>query len=116
MTYHLAAAALATTHLLFILFVVLGGLLVLRWPPVAWVHVPAAVWGVLIELFGWWCPLTKWENHFLRLAGDAGYDAGFVEHYLLPLIYPAGLTRGIEIAIGLFVLIVNVILYVRAFR
>ena len=116
MTYQVAAGAIALLHLLFILFVLFGGLLVLRWPKVAWVHVPAAVWGVLIEFFGWWCPLTKWENYFLREAGLAGYGGGFVAHYIMPLIYPPGLTRGMEIAIGALVLIVNVTVYVRAFR
>ena len=116
MSYLLAATATASLHLLFILFVLFGGLLLLKWPKVAWVHVPAAAWGVLIELFGWWCPLTKWENHFLREAGRAGYDGGFVAHTILPVIYPSGLTRGMEIAIGVVVLVVNVTVYVRAFR
>ena len=116
MTYQAAAGAIVLLHLGFILFVLFGGFVVLRWPKVAWVHLPAAVWGVLIELFHWWCPLTKWENHFLRLAGKAGYDGGFVAHYIMPIIYPPGLTRGIEIAIGIFVLIINVTLYMKAFR
>jgi hypothetical protein len=116
MHYQAAAAAIAGLHLAFILFVFLGGLLVLRWPKLAWVHVPAATWGMLIEFFGWWCPLTKWENHFLRLAGQAGYDGGFVAHYIMPIIYPPGLTRGMEIAIGLLVLIINVSVYVKVLR
>lgn len=116
MTYNLAATTIALIHLAFILFVLLGGLLVLRWPRMAWVHVPAAVWGVLIEFFGWWCPLTRWENYFLVQAGRAGYGGGFVAHYIMPVIYPPGLTRGMEIAIGVLVLIVNVSIYVRAFR
>jgi hypothetical protein len=116
MLYQSAATAIALLHLAFIVFVLLGGLLVLRWPKVAWVHLPAAVWGVLIEFFGWWCPLTKWENHFLRLAGRAGYDGGFVAHYIMPIIYPAGLTRGMEIAIGALVLIINVSVYMKVFR
>lgn len=116
MTFNLAATTIALIHLAFILFVLLGGLLVLRWPKLAWVHVPAAVWGVLIEFFGWWCPLTRWENYFLVQAGRAGYGGGFVAHYIMPVIYPPGLTRGMEIAIGVLVLIVNVSIYVRAFR
>ncbi|HEX2060440.1 MAG TPA: DUF2784 domain-containing protein [Thermoanaerobaculia bacterium] len=116
MTYSIAATAIALLHLAFILFVLLGGLLVLRWPKLAWVHVPAAVWGVLIEFFGWWCPLTKWENHLLRAAGRAGYDTGFVAHYIMPIIYPPGLTRGMEIAIGVVVLIINASVYVKVFR
>jgi hypothetical protein len=116
MTSNLAATALAALHLLFIAFVLLGAFLVLRWPKLMWVHIPAAVWGVLIEFGGWWCPLTKWENHFLRAAGKAGYETGFVAHYIMPIIYPPGLTRGMEIAIGIIVLVVNVAVYVRVFR
>lgn len=116
MAYKLAATALALFHGAFILFVVLGALLVLKWPKVAWLHVPAAVWGVLIEFAGWYCPLTRWENLMLRRAGEAGYSDGFVAHYIFALIYPSGLTRGIEIAIGVVVLVVNLGVYVRGFR
>lgn len=116
MTYQVAATGIALLHFAFILFVFLGGLLVLRWPKLAWVHAPAAVWGVLIEFFGWWCPLTKWENYFLQQAGRAGYDTGFVAHYIMPIIYPPGLTRGMEIAIGVIALVINVSVYVRLFR
>ena len=116
MFWQFAAVALALLHLGFILFVLFGGFLVLRWPRVAWVHLPAAVWGVLIEFAGLWCPLTRWENECLRRAGREGYSTGFVEHYILPLVYPAGLTRELEIAIGVLVLIVNAGVYVRVFR
>lgn len=116
MLWNAAAAAVALVHLAFIVFVVAGGLLVLRWPRLAWVHVPAAVWGVMIELFGWWCPLTRWENELLARAGREGYSGGFVAHYLMPLIYPPGLTRGMEIAIGVLVLVVNAAIYVRVVR
>lgn len=116
MSYQAAATAIALLHLAFIVFVLLGGLLVLRWPKLAWVHLPAAAWGMLIEFFGWWCPLTKWENYFLREAGRAGYSGGFVAHYIMPVIYPPGLTRGMEIAIGVLVLVINVSIYVRVFR
>src|SRR5687767_4245856 len=116
MSYQLAATAIALLHLLFILFVLFGAFLVLRWPRLMWVHLPAAVWGVMIEFFGWWCPLTKWENYFLRAAGRAGYSGGFVGHYIMPIIYPPGLTRELEIAIGLFVLVLNAAIYVRVFR
>ena len=116
MSSHILATAIALLHLLFIGFVLFGGFLVLKWPRLMWLHVPAAVWGVLIEFAGWWCPLTKWENHFLEQAGRAGYTGGFVGHYIMPVIYPAGLTRGLEIAIGLFVLVLNLGIYVRVFR
>lgn len=116
MLYRVLATATAIVHFAFILFVVLGGIIVLRWPRVAWVHVPAAVWGALIEFAGWYCPLTHLENYFLRKAGGAGYTEGFVAHYLFAIIYPSGLTRGFEIAIGLFVVVVNVTMYVRLIR
>lgn len=106
-----AAIAIALVHLAFIIFVVAGGFLVLRWPALMWLHLPAAIWGVLIEFGGWYCPLTTWENAALRRAGRAGYDNGFVEHYLFSIIYPQGLTRGIQIAIGIAVLVVNVWVY-----
>ena len=116
MSASLAATTIALIHLGFILFVLFGAFLVLRWPKLMWVHLPAAVWGVMIEFAGWWCPLTRWENHFLRAAGRAGYDNGFVAHYIMPIIYPPGLTRGLEIAIGVFVLVLNAAVYVRVFR
>lgn len=116
MPYRIAATAVAIVHGAFILFVVLGGLFVLRWPRMAWLHVPAAVWGALIEFAGWYCPLTRLENFLLRRAGRAGYDEGFVAHYLFAVIYPHGLTRGMEFAIGVFVVAVNLTVYVRIFR
>jgi len=113
MIWQTLATAVAVLHFLFILFVIFGAIAVLRWPRVAWIHLPAAVWGAMIEFGGWWCPLTKWENYFLREAGRAGYDGGFVAHYLLAIIYPGGLTRGMEVAIGAFVVVLNAALYAR---
>ncbi|MCY1355130.1 hypothetical protein D9M69_415370 [compost metagenome] len=98
-------------HGLFILFVVAGGLLVLRWPRLAWLHLPAAAWGVLVELCRWLCPLTPLENYLRRAAGEAGYAGGFVERYLIPLIYPAGLTPRIQLWLGVAVLLINVLVY-----
>ncbi|MEK6375009.1 MAG: DUF2784 domain-containing protein [Acidobacteriota bacterium] len=116
MLYRIAADAVALLHLGFILFVVLGGLLVLRRPALKWLHLPAALWGVLIEFGGWICPLTRYENLFRARAGVAGYGGGFVEHYVVSLIYPAGLTRGLELVLGAAVLIINIVVYVRVFR
>ena len=114
---HIAAAyAIAILHVLFMLFVIFGGLLVWKWPRMMWIHLPAATWGMLVEMAGWYCPLTRWENHFLRAAGRAGYDGGFLNHYVMPLIYPPGLTRGMEIVLGLLVLAINLGVYVRVFR
>jgi len=103
-------------HGLFILFVVAGGLLVLRWPRVAWLHLPAAAWGVLIEWSGWICPLTPLENTLRQAAGQAGYSGGFVERYLLPLIYPAGLTPAVQLWLGAVVLALNVAVYALWWR
>lgn len=114
MIYSLLANAMAFMHLAFIVFVVTGGFAVLRWPRLAWVHLPMATWGVVIEFCHWTCPLTSLENRFLRLAGKAGYDGGFLAHYIFAIIYPAGLTRWMEIAIGLFVLVLNAGLYAKA--
>jgi hypothetical protein len=114
--YRSAAISVALLHLGFILFVVFGGLLVLRWPKLMWLHVPAAVWGAAIEFGSWVCPLTRWENYFLRKAGQAGYAEGFLQHYLFAIIYPSGLTRGMEIAIGVFVIAVNLFVYARLLR
>jgi hypothetical protein len=105
------ADLVVVVHALFIVFVVAGGLLLCRWPRVAWLHLPAAAWGVLIEWFGWTCPLTPLENLLRRAAGQAGYGGGFVERYLLPLIYPVGLTPRVQLWLGLGVLAINVALY-----
>lgn len=111
MVYRLLADGVLILHLMFILFVVLGGLLALLWPELAWIHVPIAVYGALIELVGWVCPLTPLENHLRDLGGQAGYEGGFVEHYLLPIIYPHPLTETVQIVLGLLVLAVNAIIY-----
>jgi hypothetical protein len=109
--YRALADLLVLFHLAFVVFVVLGGLLVLRWPKAAWAHIPAAVWGVLIEYAGWICPLTPLENSLRMRGGEAGYSGGFIEHYVLPTLYPAGLTRGTQIALGSAVLCLNLAAY-----
>jgi len=116
MPYRLLANGVLLLHLGFILFVVFGALLVARrrrWLPV---HLAAAGWGVLVEATGAICPLTWAELYFRRLAGDAGYQGGFIDHYLVPLIYPAGLTRGMQIGLGMGVLAINAVLYVWIWR
>lgn len=109
--YRLLADLILVLHLLFILFVVFGALLVLRRPRLAIVHLPAALWGAMVELGGWPCPLTPLENYFRRKSGAVGYRTGFVEHYLLHLIYPSGLTPEMQVFLGLAVLLVNGLLY-----
>ena len=113
MGYRLLADVLVVVHGVFVLFVVAGGLSVLwrRW--MAWVHLPCAAWGAVIEFGGWICPLTPWEQSLRRQAGEAGYSGGFIEHYLIPLIYPAGLTRGLQIVLGVAVLVANIAVYAR---
>lgn len=111
MIYRVLADLVVVVHLAFTAFVLLGGLLVLRWGWVALLHLPAAAWGVLIEFGGWICPLTPLENSLRMRGGQAGYGGGFVERYLLSVLYPDGLTRGVQIALGLLVLVVNVGVY-----
>ena len=111
MHYGLLADLTVLVHAAFILFAVCGGLLVLRWPRTAWLHVPAVLWAAFIEFSGRICPLTPLENHYRELAGESGYSGGFIEHYVLPVIYPAGLTRDIQLWLGLGVLVVNIVAY-----
>jgi len=111
MSYRLAAEATLLLHLGFIVFVVLGGLLVWRWRWVVVVHLPAAAWGAFVELSGRLCPLTTLENHFRQRAGQAGYSDGFIEHYLLAIVYPEGLTRGTQLVLAGVVVAVNAAIY-----
>ena len=111
MIYRIVAELLVVVHMAFILLVVLGGFAALKWQWMALVHIPVATWGAIVELKSWPCPLTPWENKFRMLAGQEGYSEGFIEHYLLPVIYPAGLTRDIQTTLGLFVVVINVAIY-----
>lgn len=111
MLYRLAAEAVLLLHLVFIAFVVLGAVLAARWQCLALVHIPAAVWGFFVEITGHVCPLTSAEN-FLRIkAGQLGYTESFIEHYLLAIIYPAGLTREIQFVLAAAVAAINVTIY-----
>jgi hypothetical protein len=111
MWYRSAADGVLVAHLAFVLFVVLGGLLALRWPRVAWVHVPVAVYGAAIEFIGFVCPLTPLEVWLRRQGGQAGYSGGFIEHYVTAALYPSGLTREIQLVLGTAVLLLNAIVY-----
>jgi hypothetical protein len=111
MLYRIAADLVVAVHLAFVLFVVLGGVFVLKWKRSAWVHIPAALWGVVIEFAGWVCPLTPLENWLREKGGAHGYSGSFVEHYLEPVLYPAAITRGLQIAFGFFALIANLGIY-----
>lgn len=116
MGYRILADMVVGAHALFVVFVMAGGLLVLRWPWVAALHLPAALWGALIEFQGWICPLTPLEKSLRRAAGEAGYQGGFIEHYLLPVLYPAGLTPNVQLVLGTVVVVVNVAIYAVVFR
>ena len=111
MIYRIAADFIVILHFVFILFVVFGGLLVLRFTWLSLFHLPAAAWGVLIEFKGWICPLTPLENSLRLAAGETGYSSGFIQHYLVPVIYPEGLTPVLQFAIGVFVIGINLIFY-----
>lgn len=110
------ADLVVVVHFLFIAFVVGGALLLFRWPRVAWLHLPAAAWGVFVEWSGRVCPLTPLENALRRAAGEAGYGGGFVERYLLPVIYPAGLTPAVQLWLGVFVVVINAAAYAAWWR
>ena len=112
----LLADLVLAAHTAFLVFVVLGGLAALRRPRVAWVHVPCALWGAWVEIAGWVCPLTPLEISLRRAAGEAGYAGGFLEHYVMPLMYPAGLTREIQVGLGIAVLVLNLGVYAVLWR
>ena len=114
MSPHLAsvlADLVVGIHAAFVLFVVFGGLLLWRWPRAAWVHLPAAAWGAVIEFAGWICPLTPLENHLRALAYEPDYTGDFVARYVFPVLYPEGLTREVQVTLGLFVVALNALIY-----
>ena len=111
--YRISADSVVVIHLVFILFVILGGLTLFRWSWMIWIHVPTAVWGALVELMGAPCPLTPLENH-LRQAGNAEvYGGGFIDHYIMPIVYPPGLTRETQVILGVLILAINLAVYFR---
>ena len=116
MIHRFLADAVLVLHLAFILFVVLGGFLVLRRPRIAWLHVPVFLWGAAIEFGGWICPLTPLEKWLRELGGEGAYAGGFIAHYLIALIYPEGLTRNIQLLIGAGVLAINAAIYLRLWQ
>jgi len=116
MLYGVLADVVVTVHFAFVLFVIVGGFIVLRWKRWAWLHVPAVLWAVLIAFTGWICPLTPLEN-WLRVQGGAvAYPSSFIEHYIVPVLYPARLTRQLQITLGLSVLGINLGVYGWVFR
>ena len=109
------ADALVILHLLFVAFVMAGGFLLARWPRLVWLHLPAAAWGATIEFTGWICPLTPLENQLRTLGGGSAYSGGFVERYLLPILYPENLTLPIQQVLGGMVVGVNLVAYALAY-
>jgi len=116
MLYDVFSDLVVILHLAFVVFVLVGGLLVLRWRRLAWLHLPAVAWGAVVEFGGWICPLTPLEIWLRMQGGESGYSSDFIEHYILPLLYPADLTREIQIALGAVVLAVNLALYCWVWR
>ncbi len=114
--YLILADAIVLTHVAFVLFAVLGGLLVFRWRRVVWAHLLAVVWAALVEFSGWICPLTPLENWFREKAGKGGYRSDFIARYVFPVLYPEGLTRELQIALGISVLLVNLAIYWRVLQ
>lgn len=98
-------------HVAFVLFSVLGGFLVLKWELCAWIHIPAVMWAALIEFYGWVCPLTPLENWLREKGGGSSYGSGFIEHYIIPVLYPASLTQNMQIVLGVSVLGINFVIY-----
>lgn len=116
MIYRVLADAVLVLHLAFILFVVLGGWLVAIRPKLIWLHLPVVAWGAAVEFLGLTCPLTPLENWLRGRGGETGYSGGFIDHYLTPLMYPAGLTRGMQLALGGFVIAINLAAYTVIWR
>jgi hypothetical protein len=116
MAYRAAADAILVAHLAFVLFVVFGALLLLRWPRVAWLHIPAVVWAAFIEFSGTICPLTPLEVALRQRAGQARYGGGFIDHYVVSLLYPEGLTQNTQAMLGAVVVAINAAIYIVAFR
>lgn len=116
MIYRLLADIVVIIHVAFVLFVVFGGFLLRRWPKLVYAHVPAAVWGVLIEFAGWVCPLTPLENSLRARGGQARYEGDFIEHYIIPVLYPHGIHRTTQLVLGMLALAINAVAYALYIR
>ena len=112
MAYHILADLVVVLHFAFIIFGLLGGLLVLWRKWIAYIHIPAALWGSLIVIQGWVCPLTPLENYLRTEGGSEGYSGGFIAHYITPIIYPEGLTRDLQVNLGFIALGINIAIYI----
>jgi len=111
MFFSLTADLVVLIHFAFICFVVVGGFLAVKWKWLAFLHIPCALWGILIEFYGWVCPLTPLEQYLRKAGGSAGYSGGFIDHYITSIIYPSGLTREMQIIMGILVILINITAY-----
>jgi len=116
MPYLLLADLVVIIHFSFVIFAVFGGILVLKWKRVMWFHIPVVFWAALVEIAGWICPLTPLEGWLRGKGGMESYEIGFIEHYILPVLYPSSLTRGVQIVLGISVFILNLLIYSWVFR
>ena len=114
--YQLLADLIVLAHVAFVVFAVLGGLLAARWRRLVWIHLPAVIWAAIVEFFGWFCPLTPLENWLRQRGGERGYTSDFIARYILPTLYPEELTREVQIALGAFVILINLTIYIWIFR
>ena len=115
MFYQLLADIVLLIHLGFVFFVLFGGLLLFWNGKIVWIHIPTIIWAALLEFFGWICPLTPFENWLRQLSGEFGYKTSFVQHYILPVLYPTILTRNVQIFLGILVIIFNILIYSSVF-
>ena len=115
MLFALGADFLVLVHLCFIIFVILGGFMLLKWRWLIFMHLPALIWAVLLEFQGWLCPLTPVEQTLRQMAGQQGYEGGFIQHYILPIIYPPALQQDIQFILGVLLILINVIIYLWVF-
>ncbi len=111
MSYRIAADLLVVLHFAFIVFVVLGGLLAFKWRRMVFLHLPAVIWAVLLELNSWICPLTPWEQQLRQVAGESGYAGSFIAHYLMPVLYPPGLDEPTQLMLAVAVILINLLVY-----
>ena len=116
MLYSALAELVLVLHAAFIVFVLIGGLLALRWRLLPLLHLPCVLWGIMIELYGWICPLTPLENQLREAGGERGYSGGFIDHYLLPIVYPPGLTPGLQALFAAIMAGVNIAVYTLLWR
>jgi hypothetical protein len=115
-SYQLLADVVVVAHVGFVMFAVFGAFLAVKWRRVIWIHLAAVIWAAIVEFFGWICPLTPLENWLRQKAGGAVYRSDFIAHYILPLLYPEGLTRRLQIALGIFIIVLNLGIYGWLFR